>query len=142
VPEVSVNPEMLQNTLCEALGMSILKADPQCVVMTMPVNKTTHQPFGLLHGGASVALAESIASIGTALSVDPKKQAAVGLEINANHIRSKQDGIVTGTGRPLHQGRRTHVWEIRIEDEAGSLICISRCTVAIVDLPPKPNHEK
>lgn len=132
---MQIDANMLKGTLCEALGMSLIEAGTDSVKMTMPVNAATHQPFGLLHGGASVALAETIASIGTGLCVDSSKQAAVGIEINANHIRSKRDGIVTGTGTPLHKGRRTHVWEIRIVDESDVLICISRCTVAIVDLP-------
>lgn len=121
-----------KGTISEALGIEIVEMKKDKVVMTMPVDERTRQPFGLLHGGASVVLAESIASIGTWLNIDRKTQAAVGLEINANHVRSKRDGIVTGIGTPLFQGRRTMVWEIKITDEADKLICISRCTVAII----------
>lgn len=121
-----------KGTIAEALGIETVELTKDRVVMTMPVDERTRQPFGLLHGGASVVLAESIASIGTWLNIDRKMQAAVGLEINANHVRSKRDGIVTGIGTPLFQGRRTMVWEIKIVDEADKLICISRCTVAII----------
>lgn len=125
--------DMMKNTLCEALGMELLQADPDCVVMTMPVDHRTHQPFGLLHGGASVALAETVASFGAGLNIDLQTHAAVGLEINANHIKSIRSGTVTATGKPVHRGRRTQVWEVRIEDEAGQLVCLSRCTIAIVE---------
>jgi 1,4-dihydroxy-2-naphthoyl-CoA hydrolase len=106
---------------------------PDRVVATMPVDHRTRQPYGLLHGGASVALAETAASIGTALNIDTTKQYAVGLEINANHLRSKQDGVVTAVATPIFKGRTTMVWDIRITDEQEKLICISRCTVAIRD---------
>ncbi|SHN83939.1 uncharacterized domain 1-containing protein [Desulfitobacterium chlororespirans DSM 11544] len=99
----------------------------------MPVNEATRQPVGLLHGGASVALAETVASIGTWNLIDQKTQAAVGLEINANHLRGKREGIVTAIGTPLHKGTRTMIWDIRINDEDDKLICISRCTMAIID---------
>ena len=98
----------------------------------MPVDQRTKQPFGLLHGGASVALAESLASIGGWLNVDDSKFAVVGIEINANHIRAVKSGHVTGTAVPLHRGAKTQVWEIRIADERGRLVCISRCTLAVV----------
>lgn len=99
----------------------------------MPVAPKTHQPAGILHGGASVLLAESAASIASMINIDNQKYAAVGLEINANHLRSKSDGIVTAVATPLHKGRKTMVWDIRITDEQDKLICISRCTVAIID---------
>jgi 1,4-dihydroxy-2-naphthoyl-CoA hydrolase len=99
----------------------------------MPVDDRTRQPFGLLHGGASVALAESLGSIGAALVIDPDKFLCVGQEINANHIRGVKEGFVIGTARPVHLGRRSHVWEIRIVDEQDKLVCISRLTVAIID---------
>jgi 1,4-dihydroxy-2-naphthoyl-CoA hydrolase len=126
--------EMPKNML-EALGIQVVKQEKDCVIMTMPVNGATKQPFGLLHGGASVALAETAASIGTWLNVDQNRQAAVGIEINANHIRSKRDGVVTATASPLHKGRTTMVWDIQIRDEAAKLICVSRCTVAVIDRP-------
>lgn len=120
-----------QHTLLTALGIEITKINAECVVATMPVNRSTMQPFGLLHGGASVALAETVASMGTYNLIDPNTQYAVGLEINANHIKAKRDGIVTAIAKPLHKGRSTMVWEIRIQDEQEALICISRCTVGV-----------
>jgi 1,4-dihydroxy-2-naphthoyl-CoA hydrolase len=98
----------------------------------MPVDARTHQPFGLLHGGASVALAETLGSIGGMLTLDPAVEVAVGLDINANHVRGVKSGTVTGTARPLHLGRSTQVWEIRIEDERQKLVCIARLTLAVV----------
>lgn len=99
----------------------------------MPVTPDHHQPLGYLHGGASVALAETVASIGAFFNCPPGK-ATFGLEINANHIRPKRDGVVTAIGAPLHIGKSTQVWEVRIVDEQERLICISRCTIAVVDL--------
>jgi uncharacterized protein (TIGR00369 family) len=103
------------------------------VVMSMPVGPKTWQPFGILHGGASVVLAETAATTATMLNIDMKKYAPVGMEINANHIRSKREGIVTAVATPLHKGRRTMVWDIKVTDEDGKLICVSRCTVAVVE---------
>jgi len=119
-------------TIVGALGIEMVEVTNERVVATMPVHAATHQPFGLLHGGASVVLAETIASLGTWMQIDQEKEIAVGLEINANHIRGKKDGIVTGIGTPLHKGRTTMVWDIKIVDEEEKLICVSRCTVAIV----------
>lgn len=119
-------------TIVGALGIEMVEVTNDRVVATMPVNAATHQPFGLLHGGASVVLAETIASMGTWMQIDQEKEIAVGLEINANHIRGKRDGMVTGIGTPLHKGRTTMVWDIKIVDEEEKLICVSRCTVAIV----------
>lgn len=124
---------MLQQTMMETLGMKVIAFDPDRVVMTMPVDHRTHQPFGLLHGGASVALAESAASLATWLNIDRETQVAVGIEINANHIRAKRDGVVTATATPVHRGRTTMVWDIRITDEQARLICMSRCTVGVLD---------
>ncbi|WP_376775459.1 hotdog fold thioesterase [Cohnella nanjingensis] len=115
-----------------ALGMQITELTADRVVATMPVSAATRQYFGVLHGGASVALAETVASVGTYHQIDKETKVAVGLEINANHIRGKRDGIVTATATPLHKGRTTMVWDIKITDEDERLICISRCTVAIV----------
>ncbi len=100
----------------------------------MPVDRRTTQPFGILHGGASATLAETLGSVASTAIIDLERQRAVGLEINANHIRPVSEGYVYGTARPLHIGRRTHVWDIRIEDEAGRLVCVSRLTMMIVDL--------
>lgn len=118
-------------TLMHALGIRITEIGDDVIRGTMPVDARTHQPFGLLHGGASVALAETLGSFGGTLCCAPGF-VAVGLEINANHVRGVTDGTVTGTARPLHVGRSTQVWEIRIEDEAGKLVCISRLTLAVV----------
>jgi 1,4-dihydroxy-2-naphthoyl-CoA hydrolase len=118
-------------TLLTALGIEITETTEEYVTATMPVNSSTIQPFGLLHGGASVALAETVASMGTYNLIDSNTHYAVGLEINANHIKAKRDGVVTAIGKPLHKGRSTMVWEIKIQDEKGELICISRCTVGV-----------
>jgi len=121
--------------LPDALGIEVLELTPNRVIATMPVDDRTRQPFGLLHGGASVALAETTASLGAFANIDPMHFAAVGLEINANHIRSKRDGSVTATAEPVHIGRTTHVWSIRIVDEEDRTVCVARCTIAIVKTP-------
>ncbi|GAB2661718.1 hotdog fold thioesterase [Flavihumibacter cheonanensis] len=120
-----------QGTMGEHLGIEWMELGEDFIKARMPVDHRTKQPYGLLHGGASVALAETLGSVGAALSVDPSRYIAVGMEINANHIRSVRDGFVVGTTRPVHRGSTTQVWEIRIEDERGKLVCISRLTVAI-----------
>ncbi|WP_440225246.1 hotdog fold thioesterase [Dokdonella sp. MW10] len=120
------------NTLVEHLGMRVTEVGDDFVRGTMPVDARTHQPFGLLHGGASVALAESLGSLAANLTLDTRSEMAVGLDINANHVRAVTAGEVTGTARMLHLGRTTQVWEIRIEDEGGRLVCISRLTMAVV----------
>ncbi|HVJ49068.1 hotdog fold thioesterase [Desulfitobacterium sp.] len=122
-----------EGTMIQALGIVIKELTPERVIATMPVNEVTRQPTGLLHGGASVALAETLASIGTWNLIDQEKQAAVGLEINANHLRGKKEGMVTAEATPLHKGRTTMVWDIKIRDESNQLICISRCTIAIIN---------
>ncbi len=128
--------------LGEALGIEITEIGEDYLRGTMPVDARTRQPYGLLHGGASVALAESLGSLGGGLTVDPEKFSVVGIEINANHIKGKREGVVTGTARPLHLGRSTQVWEIRIVDEKEALICISRITLAVVpkQLTPPTQH--
>jgi 1,4-dihydroxy-2-naphthoyl-CoA hydrolase len=122
-------------SLAEHLGIELVELGPDRVVATMPVDERTRQPFGILHGGASVALAETVASLGAWRSVDRERFAAVGLEINANHLRAKRDGVVRATATPVHRGRSTQVWSIEIVDEAGKLVCVARCTLAIVPLP-------
>ncbi len=120
-------------TIMEAIGIEVVEVTKDQVIATMPVHGPTRQSFGLLHGGASVVLAETVASVGSAHLVDQKTEAAVGLEINANHIRSMREGMVKAIGVPLHIGRTTHIWEIKITDEAtDKLICVSRCTIAVV----------
>src|SRR5579859_2351612 len=124
-----------QGTALEALDITVVEAAEDRLVATMPIGPKHRQPDGYLHGGISVVLAETVASIGSMLRIDRERQTAFGLEINANHVRPKRDGLVTATGRPLHLGRNTHLWDVRIVDEQGRLICISRCTVAVVDRP-------
>jgi len=119
-------------TLLKTLDIEVIEATKDRVVATMPVAPKVHQPFGLLHGGASVALAETVASTGAFMNCDPATQTAVGIEINANHLRGKKDGTLTAVATPVHKGRSTHVWEVKITDEAGKMVCISRCTLAIV----------
>ncbi|MFT4412982.1 hotdog fold thioesterase [Fredinandcohnia humi] len=122
------------NTLIDALGIEIQELTEERVIATMPVDERTRQPFGILHGGASVALAETVASIGTYNLIDQETEGCAGLEINANHIRSKRDGVVKAIGTPLHKGRTTMVWDIKIVDEEDRLICVSRCTMAVLKL--------
>lgn len=129
-----------KGTMGEHLGIEWTEVGPDFIKARMPVDHRTRQPYGLLHGGASVALAETLGSVGAAMTVDREKFIAVGLEINANHVRSARDGFVTGTARPLHKGSTTQVWDIRIEDERGRLICVSRLTVAILKKPALPAH--
>lgn len=119
--------------LADTLGIEVIELTPERVVATMPVDERTRQPFGILHGGASVALAETVVSLGAWRSIDDTRFAAVGLEINANHVRPKTDGTVRAVATPLHRGRTTQVWSAEITDEAGRLVCISRCTIAIVE---------
>ncbi len=123
-----------RGTLMETLGIVFTELGDGYLRATMPVAPRTHQPYGLLHGGASVALAETLGSSAGALVAGG--QAVVGLEINANHLRAVRSGTVTGTTRPVHIGRSTQVWEIRIEDEAGQTVCISRITLAVLPAPP------
>jgi uncharacterized protein (TIGR00369 family) len=118
--------------LADQLGIEIIEMTPERVVATMPVDDRTRQPFGILHGGASVALAETVASLGAVMNVDLAKATAVGLEINANHLRAKRDGIVRATATPFHVGRSTQVWDVRIVDEDERPVCVSRCTLAVV----------
>lgn len=113
------------------LGIDVVELSPQRVVATMQVDQRTRQPFGILHGGASVALAETVASLGATANVEREEFLAVGLEINANHLRAKADGVVTATATPIHIGRTTQVWDVRIVDEHDRPVCVSRCTLAI-----------
>ena len=125
--------ERSKDTLLESLGIELTQMEPGCVAGKMPVDRRTFQPMAMLHGGASVALAESLASIGANMNLDWNRQFAVGLEINANHIYSVHSGFVYGEARPLHIGRTTQVWEIEVKIESGKLVCSSRCTLANVD---------
>lgn len=122
-----------KNTLMEVLDINCTEIGEDYVVATMPVGPNTHQPMGLLHGGASAALIESIGSIGSALILDTSKEVPVGLEINANHLGSMRSGIVKGVGKIVHAGKRTHVWQCDLTDEeTGKLICTGRLTVMVV----------
>lgn len=121
-----------RGTMIEHLGIVLTEAGDDWVRGTMPVDARTKQPYGLLHGGASVVLAETLGSVAGGLCVDRVRAAVVGLEINANHLRAVREGVVTGTARALHVGRSTQVWEIRIENEAGKPVCISRLTLAVI----------
>jgi 1,4-dihydroxy-2-naphthoyl-CoA hydrolase len=118
--------------LAVALGIEMVELSRERVVATMPVDDRTRQPFGLLHGGASIALAETVASFGAAVHIDRERFVAVGLEINGNHLRAKTEGVVRATAVPVHLGRSTQVWSVEIADEEGRLVCISRCTMAVV----------
>lgn len=125
--------KMSANTMVEHLGIRYTEVGEDFICATMPVDSRTHQPLGLLHGGASVALAETLGSIAANMCVDHKTQYCVGLDINANHIKSIREGVVTGKTKPIHVGKRTHIWEIRITNEQFELICISRITMAVID---------
>ena len=122
-----------RKTLAEHLDIRVTEIGPDYLRATMPVNANTHQPNAILHGGASVALAETVGSLAANLCVDLEKFVCVGQEINANHLRPVASGLVTGTARPFHIGARSQVWGIEIRDENDKLICVSRITMAVVE---------
>lgn len=129
------------NTRCEGsmvshLSMRFTDIQAESLSASMPVDERTKQPLGLLHGGASAALAETVGSMAAYLSIDREQQYCVGLEMKCNHVKGATGGIVTGTARPLHVGRRTQVWQIEVRNEAEHLVCFSTLTVAVIDLPP------
>jgi 1,4-dihydroxy-2-naphthoyl-CoA hydrolase len=126
---------MSAGTMAEHLGIIWVEIGENFLKAKMPVTEKTRQPYGLLHGGANCVLAETIGSVGSALVINQATSICVGLEINANHIRSVKSGFVTGTAMPLHLGSSTHVWDIRIHDEREKLVCVSRLTVAILKRP-------
>jgi 1,4-dihydroxy-2-naphthoyl-CoA hydrolase len=132
----SITPEELQplgnQTMGAHIGIEFTEVGENFLTARMPVDHRTRQPYGLLHGGASAALAETLGSVASALVIDPAQSLCVGLEINANHVRGVKEGYVYGTATPLHLGGSTHVWDIRIVDEKGKLVCVSRLTVAIL----------
>ncbi|MEX0821440.1 MAG: hotdog fold thioesterase [Rhodothermales bacterium] len=125
--------ELARGTMIEHLGIEYTELGPDFLRGTMPVDGRTIRPFGILHGGASVALAETLGSMAANLCVDRSTQMCVGLDISANHVRQVTEGMVTGTARPLHLGGSTQVWEIRIDDEAGRLVSVSRLTMIVLD---------
>ena len=135
----SIQPHEIQplskDTIAEQIGIEFTEIGPDYLKGRMPVDHRTHQPYGLLHGGASCVLAETLGSVASALVIDQAKYICVGLEINANHVRGVREGYVTGTATPIHLGATTHVWDIKIQDEREKLVCISRLTVVI--LPKK-----
>lgn len=126
-----------KNTILDVLGIKLTGIGEDYLEATMPVDARTHQPYGILHGGASVVLAETLGSIGALLLVDPTKFRCMGLDINANHIKAVRTGIVIGRASPIHAGRSTQVWQIEIKTETGELVCISRITMAVVPIEVK-----
>ena len=135
LPDLTQIERWSRATLAQTLGITITEIGDDYLKGTLPVDHRTHQPFGLLHGGASVALAETLGSLAGNLCLDPQREVAVGLEINANHLRSIKSGTVTGTARALHLGKSTQVWQIEIVDEKNRLICVSRLTLAVIATP-------
>lgn len=133
-PKLSLNyfDGLGKQTMGEHIGIRFSEVGDNYLKATMPVDHRTIQPYGLLHGGASVALAETLGSVGAAMVIDPEQYICVGQEINANHIRGVKSGLVTGIAMPVHIGSSSHVWEIKIYDEKEKLVCISRLTVAIL----------
>jgi 1,4-dihydroxy-2-naphthoyl-CoA hydrolase len=124
---------MENRTLLHALGIKITDITQEQICGEMPVDGRTHQLYGMLHGGASVAFAETLCSMGAFLFINGDTHMCVGLEINANHVRAMRDGKVLGVAKPVHIGRRTQIWSIEITNESGDLVCLSRCTMAVVE---------
>ena len=137
VPSLAIANELSGRSLIGHLGIEFVEVGDDHLVARMPVDDRTRQPVGILHGGASVALAETLASWAAIFTVDHETTNCVGMEINANHLRPVTSGWVTGVASPVALGRRTQVWEIRITDDHGRLVCVSRCTMAVI---PKPTR--
>jgi len=131
---VDLEEIMQRGGVTKDLGMEFVTLGPDEIVATMPVDARHHQPLGFLHGGVSVTLAESVATVGGWLNCAPGK-GAFGSEISASHLRPKRSGTLTAVGRPLHRGRSSQVWQVEIRDEENKLVCVSRCTLAVVDAP-------
>ena len=127
--------ERFENTLSAHLGIKITEVGDDFLKATMPVTDKVRQPMGLVHGGANVALAETVGSIGANMLVDGDNLACVGQEINANHIRAVREGTITAIAKPDHVGRTTQVWDIRLYDDRGKLSCVSRLTMAVINKP-------
>ncbi|NMZ52635.1 esterase [Pseudomonas lundensis] len=138
LPDLAYLYAMLKNTICEVLDITFDAFDDNSITASMVVDHRTHQPFGLLHGGASVVLAETLGSMASYMCIDQKQFYCVGLEVNANHLRGVRSGRVSAVARPVHRGRTTHVWDIRLTDDSGKLTCISRLTIAVVPLGETP----
>lgn len=139
-PSLELLNSFSENTIAEHLGIEFVEVGDNYVRARMPVNPHTHQPFGMLHGGASATLAETLGSVAGAFCVDVEKKYIVGLEINCNHVRAVREGFVYGTASPIHLGGRTQVWDIRIVDERDRLICASRLTAAVLDHKPQADE--
>jgi len=137
-PDLAHLNAMRKNTICDVLDITFDAYDDQSITASMVVDHRTHQPFGLLHGGASVVLAETLGSMASYLCIDTKKFYCVSLEVNANHLRGVRSGRVSAVAKPVHMGRTTHVWDIRLTDDNGKLNCISRLTIAVVPLGETP----
>lgn len=131
--KVSHLQEISKNTMVEHLGIEFIELGENYITAKMPIDHRTTQPMGLLHGGASIVLAETLGSVASSILVDHNKYLCVGLEINANHIKSARKGFVTGKATPIHIGKKTHVWDIRITNENDDLVCVSRLTVAVIE---------
>jgi 1,4-dihydroxy-2-naphthoyl-CoA hydrolase len=140
-PTVEDLARKARGTMLEHVGIEYVELGDDFISARMPVDARTRQPYGILHGGASAVLAESLGSVASSLIVDPQRQRVAGIEINCNHVRSVASGWVLASCRPLHLGRTLHVWDIRIEDEAGRLTCVSRLTVAVLNLPQGPGGQ-
>lgn len=137
-PDLAHLNSLRTNTICDVLDITFDAFDDTSITASMVVDHRTHQPFGLLHGGASVGLAETLGSMASYLCIDQQKFYCVGLEVNANHLRGVRSGRVSAVARAVHIGRTTHVWDIRLTDENGKLNCISRLTIAVVALGDTP----
>ena len=141
----NASPEIINNisvnTMAEFLEIKVTEIGPDFLKVTMPVGPKTHQPYGLLHGGASAVLAETAGSVASWLVIDTDNQICMGIEINCNHVRAKKNGIVTATVTPLHIGSTTHVWDIKIHNELEKLICVSRLTVAVRNKKDQKNSD-
>ncbi|MDY0905305.1 hotdog fold thioesterase [Pedobacter sp. CFBP9032] len=132
VEELNSRPK---NHIGALLGIEFTEIGADFIKGTMPVDERTHQPAGILHGGASVVLAETLGSIASYMCIDPEKYVAVGLEVNANHLRPVKSGLVTGICTIIHRGAKTHIWDIKLYDDRGKMSCISRLTVAVINKP-------
>ncbi len=131
-PTIESLSERSKGTLVEHIGIEFLEIGEDYIKAKMPVDQRTIQPYGILHGGASLVLAETLGSVAATLCLDTRKERCVGLEINANHVRPVSTGYVFGVTRPIHTGRTTHIWEIEITDQDSNLVCVSRLTLAVV----------
>ena len=138
LPDLAYLNAMRKNSICEVLDITFDAFDDNSITASMVVDHRTHQPFGLLHGGASVVLAETLGSMASYMCIDQKQFYCVGLEVNANHLRGVRSGRVSAVARPVNRGRTTHVWDIRLTDDSGKLTCISRLTIAVVPLGETP----